>query len=171
MPALFSFHCKATALLLLSLSIKILSLDGANATSSISPSGSGLYGAQQIMQFLGFSGQNHDEPQSAYLQQSIQVELKRRLSPNARIFLDGEEEFHLVDARYTNYRRPIYIAGVKVAEERDVVETVCQLLLLEVTWLICSGNLCPLTRHPVHGPYWGSFTNNFITTSSKRNCD
>ena len=171
MAVLFSFHWKAIVLFLLLLSIVVQCLDGANATSGIPASGPSFYGAQQVMKFLGLGGQSQYDAHSTYLKQSIQAELKRRLSPSARIILDGDEDFHLVNARYTNYRRPTFIAGVKVAEERDVVETVCRLLVTRSRRVADSlGKLCPLSRHPVHGPYWWSFSNNFTKKNSRRNC-
>ena len=129
MAVLFSFYGKAVVIMLLLFSVMGQSLDGANATSSIPASGPGFYGAQQLMKVLGLGRQCEDDTRSTYLKQSIRAELKQRLSPRARIFLNGDEGFHLVNARYTDYRRPTFIAGVKVAEERDVIETVCNFLV------------------------------------------
>ncbi|KAK7968042.1 FAD/FMN-dependent oxygenase/oxidase [Apiospora aurea] len=58
----------------------------------------------------------------AYAQISLKHELQKRLSKSAGVHLREEETFSLVDARYTNYKRPEYIAAVQVAEEKDVVE-------------------------------------------------
>jgi hypothetical protein len=59
-----------------------------------------------------------------FLQQTIQLELTRRLSNSAQLVLPGSGDFAEVNARYSDYKRPSYIAAVKVATERDVVETV-----------------------------------------------
>ncbi|KAL9612459.1 MAG: hypothetical protein Q9167_002931 [Letrouitia subvulpina] len=82
---------------------------------------SGLPAAQQVLTWTGGESQ---ESSIDYLKVSVKNELQRRLSSDARIVLQGEEEFETLDVRYTNYKRPWYIAGVKVAEERDVIETV-----------------------------------------------
>ncbi|KAH6891501.1 hypothetical protein B0T10DRAFT_528634 [Thelonectria olida] len=63
-----------------------------------------------------------DENLSYYLQQSIRAELKRRLSPKADVVLADDAEFAHLNQRYSNYKRPTYIAGVKVTEEMDVVK-------------------------------------------------
>ncbi|KAK8054298.1 FAD-linked oxidoreductase alt4 [Apiospora saccharicola] len=60
----------------------------------------------------------------AYAKISLKHELQKRLSKSAGVHLREEETFSLVDARYTNYKRPEYIAAVQVAEEKDVVEVV-----------------------------------------------
>ncbi|KAI1279856.1 FAD binding domain-containing protein [Xylaria sp. FL0933] len=59
-----------------------------------------------------------------YLKLSVKHELQQRLSEKAGLFLDGEESFSELDARYTQYKRPQYFAAVKIAEEQDVIETV-----------------------------------------------
>ncbi|KAI8625477.1 Glucooligosaccharide oxidase [Xylariaceae sp. FL1651] len=59
-----------------------------------------------------------------YLKLSVKTELQRRLSQEAGVFLEGEDAFSVLDARYTNYKRPDYIVAVQVAEEQDVIETV-----------------------------------------------
>ena len=171
MAFLLNFHWRLVILSLLLLSIEVQCLEDVNATTRISAGGPGFYGAQQVMRFLGMGGQTQDDVHSTYLKQSIQAELKRRLSPNSRILLDGDEDFHLVNARYTNYRRPTFIAGVKVVEENDVVETVCRLLVTRSRRVADSlGELCPLTRHPVRGPYWWSFSYDFIKSNPRRDC-
>ncbi|KAH6652454.1 FAD binding domain-containing protein [Truncatella angustata] len=60
----------------------------------------------------------------AYLKLLLKEELQKRLSTSSNISLQGEEGFSIVDARYTDYKRPQYIAAVQVAEEQDVVEVV-----------------------------------------------
>lgn len=98
---------------------------------------SGLPAAQQVLTWTGGESQ---ESSIDYLKVSVKNELQRRLSPEARIVLQGEEEFETLDARYTNYKRPWYIAGVKVAEEKDVIETVGLLfLILKSPQLIFTG--------------------------------
>lgn len=82
---------------------------------------SGLPVAQQVLTWTGGESQ---ESSIEYLKISVKNELQKRLSSEASIVLQGEEEFETLDARYTNYKRPWYIAGVKVAEEKDVIETV-----------------------------------------------
>ncbi|KAJ5087784.1 FAD binding domain-containing protein, partial [Penicillium angulare] len=59
-----------------------------------------------------------------YLRLSLKHELPKRLSARAAVTFQGEEQFTALDARYTNYKRPQYIAIVQPAEERDVVESV-----------------------------------------------
>jgi len=59
-----------------------------------------------------------------YLKLSVKHELQQRLSEKASVYLDGEEAFSDLDARYTQYKRPQYFAAVKVVEEQDVIETV-----------------------------------------------
>ncbi|KAL8767029.1 MAG: hypothetical protein Q9194_006104 [Teloschistes cf. exilis] len=76
------------------------------------------------MKFFDLTSRPPDVAQTKYLQQSIRSELTRRLSPGAQILLDGDENFHVVNERYTNYQRPSFIAGIKVAAEDDVVEVV-----------------------------------------------
>lgn len=76
-----------------------------------------------------------ESPHSHYLKFSTKVELQKRLSPKASIFLEGEEGFVALDARYTNYKRPEYIAAVQVAEEQDVIETVRYFLDLSSQYL------------------------------------
>lgn len=89
-----------------------------NETASVD--GHSLYnGLQQI---LGFP--DNDESELRYLAHSVQRELGKQLSPSAEVVIEGDEGFEYVNARYTDYKRPGYIAGVKVAEERDVVRTV-----------------------------------------------
>jgi hypothetical protein len=78
---------------------------------------------QQVLE--GAAGHSPYSLTSAeYLRLSLKQELSSRLSPEAAIFLEGSEDFAVLDARYTNYKRPDYIAAVKVAEEKDVIETV-----------------------------------------------
>ncbi|KAI1851229.1 hypothetical protein JX266_003304 [Neoarthrinium moseri] len=59
-----------------------------------------------------------------YSKFSLKKELERRLSNKATISLAGDESFTILNARYSNYKRPEYIAVVQAAEENDVVETV-----------------------------------------------
>lgn len=76
-----------------------------------------------------------EAPDIVYLKKSIQIELKNRLSPAAKVLIDSDEDFVHANVRYSNYQRPTYIAAVKVFEEADVVETVrnceqlCHILL------------------------------------------
>lgn len=81
----------------------------------------GLPAAQQVLTWPGGESQ---ESLIEYLKFSVKNELQKRLSSEARIMLQGEEDFETLDARYTNYKRPWYIAGVSVAEESDVIATV-----------------------------------------------
>ncbi|KAF4624419.1 hypothetical protein G7Y89_g13752 [Cudoniella acicularis] len=80
-------------------------------------------GEQQVLTWTGGEGQDISND-ADYLKVSLKRELQKRLSPDARIVLEGEDEFAALDARYTNYKRPWYIAAVQVAEEQDVIETV-----------------------------------------------
>lgn len=80
-------------------------------------------GRQQVLGWTGSDAQGFST-HTDYLKFSLQNELRKRLSPEARIVLDGEGDFATFDARYTNYKRPSYVAAVQVAEEKDVVETV-----------------------------------------------
>ncbi|ORY63303.1 FAD binding domain-containing protein [Pseudomassariella vexata] len=59
-----------------------------------------------------------------YNKLSIKHELKKRLSTKSNILLAGEDNFAEISARYTEYKRPLYIAAVQVQEEQDVIETV-----------------------------------------------
>lgn len=63
---------------------------------------------------------HHDD----YLRLGMKHELSKRLSAKAGVYLQGEETFGVLDARYTDYKRPQYLAAVQVAEEKDVIETV-----------------------------------------------
>lgn len=72
-----------------------------------------------------------------YLKLSLKHELPKRLSAKAGLFLKGEENFGALDARYTDYKRPQYIAAVQVAEEQDVIETV----RFSYTWSLDSSSL------------------------------
>lgn len=86
-------------------------------------------GEQQQHVFTWTSDKQQDLPaatDATYLQLSVKHELTKRLSHEARIVLEGEEDFTKFDARYTNYKRPQYIVAVQVAEEQDIVETVRQ---------------------------------------------
>ena len=116
--------CKALAALLLLPLARVGCIDNANATSSSSASLLAVNGAQQVMEMLGFDGADQREAHDTFTRDSIRAELQQRLSSNARLLLPGDQDFHIIDERYTNYRRPTFIAGVQVAEERDVVETV-----------------------------------------------
>ncbi|KAL8783268.1 MAG: hypothetical protein Q9213_004744 [Squamulea squamosa] len=119
-----SFYWRTAVKFLILLSTVAQCLDAGNATTTFPTSGIISYGTQRVMRLFGFGDQSDPGSHGAYLKESIRVELQRRLSPTARILLEGDEDFHLVNARYTDYQRPTFIAGVKVAEERDVVETV-----------------------------------------------
>lgn len=78
-----------------------------------------------IADLLGFGGAGtHDESAALYLKQSIRAELANRLSPTAKVVFDGDEGFEHSNGRYTNYKRPTYIAGVQISTEQDVIETV-----------------------------------------------
>jgi hypothetical protein len=81
-------------------------------------------GAQQKILGWTESPESQDESYYKYLKWSIKQELQQRLSAGARIVLGGEDEFSALDVRYTNYKRPSYIAAVQAAEENDVIETV-----------------------------------------------
>jgi hypothetical protein len=80
-------------------------------------------GQQHVLSGTGFEDL---EPQSygRYQKLSIKQELEKRLSPRSSIHLEGEADFAALAARYTEYKRPQYIAAVRVAEEQDVIETV-----------------------------------------------
>ncbi|KAL4941794.1 hypothetical protein BDV06DRAFT_222784 [Aspergillus oleicola] len=83
--------------------------------------------SHQILSYFttpSISGSNATNLEIEYLTRSIQVELSRRLSQTAQVFIAGEEGFNDVNARYTDYQRPQYIVGVKPKIEQDVVETV-----------------------------------------------
>ncbi|TVY94337.1 FAD-linked oxidoreductase [Lachnellula willkommii] len=86
-----------------------------NASVEYSPS-------SQLILKEGAEGEHLDA--TSYLKLSLKYELQKRLSPGARIVLEGDEDFSTFDARYTNYKRPTYIIAVQVAQEMDVVETV-----------------------------------------------
>ncbi|KAL8669474.1 MAG: hypothetical protein Q9168_005936 [Polycauliona sp. 1 TL-2023] len=116
--------CKVLAALLLLPFTRVGCIDNANATTTNSASVLALNGAQQVMKLLGFDGTDQGEAHDTFMRESIRAELQQRLSSNARLLLPGDQDFHIIDERYTNYRRPTFIAGVQVAEERDVVETV-----------------------------------------------
>jgi hypothetical protein len=75
-------------------------------------------------QFLSPVSDDADAFSLNYLKVTIKRELQLRLSPKARIILEGEDEFAILDVRYTNYKRPGYIAAVQPAVAQDVVETV-----------------------------------------------
>lgn len=120
-----SFAAKLAILLVVAFSANLHCLDNTNSTNGVHVSGFNAYGAQHVLKFLGLTSRQPDDARITYLKQSIHFELTRRLSPAARIILDGDEEFHLVNERYTNYQRPSFIAGIKVAVEKDVVEVVC----------------------------------------------
>ena len=69
---------------------------------------------------LGLGNERYSE---SFLQ-SIVSELPKRLSVGARVIVETDPDFDQVNARYTDYKRPTYIAGVQAQEEKDVVETV-----------------------------------------------
>lgn len=101
---------------------------GENASVILSPTIDG----QQVLaaSSVGFDGLD-DEKQAYFYRSTIKRELQKRLSPGSDVHLEGEDTFAVVNARYTDYKRPQYIAVVQVAEEKDVVETVSlQLLFL-----------------------------------------
>lgn len=78
-----------------------------------------------VQAVLGLAASNESQGvNSDALLRSIAAELPGRLSVGARVIIEGADDFDLVNARYTEYRRPTYIAGVQVREEIDVVETV-----------------------------------------------
>lgn len=76
-------------------------------------------GQQQVLW-----GADGEATYNDYLKLSLKHELQKRLSTEAGLFLKGEQNFGVSDARYTDYKRPQYVAVVQVAEEQDVVETV-----------------------------------------------
>jgi hypothetical protein len=91
----------------------------ANGTYSLSDN------VQQVLSAFGLGTQDtSDLDNIQYLKRSIVFELSKRLSPQANITTDEDADFSIVNARYTDYKRPGYIVGVQVSEEKDVVETV-----------------------------------------------
>ncbi|KAI4256800.1 MAG: hypothetical protein LQ352_001925 [Teloschistes flavicans] len=121
---IFGFAVKLAILLVVTFSANLHCLEIINSTNGVHANGFHVYGAQHVMKFLGLTSRQPDDAKITYLKQSIQSELTRRLSPAARIILDRDEDFHLVNERYTDYRRPSFIAGIQVAVENDVVEVV-----------------------------------------------
>ena len=99
----------------------VLSVEITNDTAILLNSGQN-YGGQQIMAYSG--GEGSEDAGLGYLKRSIQFELKRRLSSKAKLVIEGEDGFQHVNARYSDYKRPWYIAGVRVANEADAIETV-----------------------------------------------
>ncbi|KAI1419984.1 Glucooligosaccharide oxidase [Xylaria sp. FL1777] len=91
-----------------------------NASAIFTPT---LLGQQQVLQAGGDRYADGLSPE-VYLKLSVKYELRKRLSEKAGLFLEGEESFSDLDARYTQYKRPQYFAAVQVAEENDVIETV-----------------------------------------------
>ncbi|KAF2181509.1 FAD-binding domain-containing protein [Zopfia rhizophila CBS 207.26] len=89
-----------------------------NSSVTYEPAGGA---GQQVLTWTGGDGQVIS---ADYLKLSLKQELQKRLSSEARIFLQDEQGFESLDARYTNYKRPWYIAAIQVAEENDVIETV-----------------------------------------------
>ena len=71
---------------------------------------------------------------------SIQTELSRRLSSEATILLPEDDGFAAINTRYTQYRRPTYIAAVKVKHEQDIVETVSDTQKMKEFNTFCSQN-------------------------------
>lgn len=93
-----------------------------------------------------------------YLKLTLKHELPKRLSGKAGLFLKGEDNFGALDARYTDYKRPQYIAAVQVAEEQDVVETVRLniTLCLQTVAHWFTGEIRTRERNPVRSTSGGS---------------
>lgn len=117
----FSMFLTSACVTLLSFPACVTSSGQAARENSSIPLDGRCCGGQNV---LAFPGRESDGGSLMYLTQSVQLELKKRLSPTAELFIKGDEGFQHMNARYTNYKRPSYIAGVKVAEEKDVIETV-----------------------------------------------
>ncbi|KAI3320508.1 FAD binding domain-containing protein [Xylariaceae sp. AK1471] len=90
---------------------------GENGTYSFSSN------LQHVLSSFGL-GRGQEIHDREYLKRSIVSELSQRLSPQAIIKTEDDEGFAAMNERYTDYKRPTYIAGVLVAEENDVIETV-----------------------------------------------
>lgn len=45
-----------------------------------------------------------------YLAASVQAELSRLLSDEAKIYLPGSEKFHYSNARFSEYGRPVWLS-------------------------------------------------------------
>ena len=88
-----------------------------------------------------------------YLMHSARMELANRLSSNAEIFLQEDDTFQDLQARYTDYKRPEYIAAVKVAKEADVIETVGMLNQGTRSQADNAGQLRQTKRHSVCRAY------------------
>jgi hypothetical protein len=132
--------------------------------------GSESRGEQEALTWTGVNEQDFAADMN-YLKFSLKHELQKRLSSKARIFLEGEEEFKTLDARYTNYKRPWYIAAIQVTEEADVVETVGLLIEKLDAILTLQGKLCPIKRYPICCTIRRSFSDNIPATYKKCHCD
>ncbi|MCJ1351085.1 MAG: hypothetical protein MMC33_001067 [Icmadophila ericetorum] len=84
-------------------------------------------------------GEGSEDAGLGYLKRSIQFELKRRLSSKAKLVIEGEDGFQHVNARYSDYKRPWYIAGVRVANEADAIETVNYARLRNIPFVARTG--------------------------------
>lgn len=114
------------------------------------------------------------ERSSESLSLSIVSELPRRLSVGAHVIVEKDPDFDEVNARYTDYKRPVYIAGVQVQEEKDVIETV----RIDLDWGpgpsktdTCLGQLRPSKKHPVCRSCRRAFVDYLIEEHPERNCD
>lgn len=61
---------------------------------------------------------------SRYSQGDVISDLAARLSPDANIFVPGDEDFASLTARWSNYQAPNVSITVEVATEQDVAETI-----------------------------------------------
>jgi hypothetical protein len=93
---------------------------GDNASVLFSPT---VGGPQQVLSETAPDLIDHYQ-QAHHYTLGIKQELQKRLSPGSNIFLQDDESFAAFNARYTDYKRPRYIAAVQAVEEQDVIETV-----------------------------------------------
>ncbi|PQE12470.1 FAD binding domain-containing protein [Rutstroemia sp. NJR-2017a BBW] len=115
----YSIFGLALSLFLFHLAPSICAEETANKTASVPLD---IDGSQFPMRWGNVD--NEKDLGFAYLKHSIRTELKKRLSKDAIVLVEGDEDFIHANVRYSNYKRPTYIAAVKPLEERDVVETV-----------------------------------------------
>lgn len=103
---------------------------GENASVILSPTIDG----QHVLAGSSIESDGLNDAKQAYFYQlTIKKELQKRLSSGSDVHLEGEDSFAALSARYTDYKRPQYIAIVQPAEEKDVIETVSlQLLFLKL---------------------------------------
>lgn len=107
------------------------------------------------------------------LEISIKQELSLRLSDGAQVILPDEDAFAEVNERYSNYKRPGYLAGVTVKTEQDVVEAVGFSLWSRVrsdTDIGRTGPLRTISRHTFRRPERWTCIDNIAWTHSRRHC-